>query len=201
MASVKVWQSQLQRNDFPPVCAMTGAQAEMWRKFTFTNTPPWAFMFGAIGAAAFATRITGHLPLTRQASQRMTRARWVFALLIPLGVAFWIGSAIVSPGPNSTDSTASAISGFLFLFGLLAFFMAVIGILLGRGWFGPTARITQPRGQSEALIELRRVHPAFVTAVQQLQQARAAQLQAAQPPSAPPPPPPQSPFPPGKFSY
>jgi len=199
LANVQVWQSQLVANDFPPVCAVTGAPAEMWRKFTFTNTPAWAFMFGAIGAAAFSRRVSGYLPLTRDASSRITLVRWLFVGLIPVGILFWVASAIASPGPNSSDGTASTISALLFLFGLAAFFFSIVGILLGRNWFGPSARITEVRGQPGLLVELRRVHPAFVAAVQQHQQARAAQLQAAQPP--PPPPPPESPFPPGKFSY
>ena len=45
---VQIWASQLAANDFPPVCAMTGAPAEAWRKFTFSKTPPWAFWAGGI---------------------------------------------------------------------------------------------------------------------------------------------------------
>ncbi len=197
MAKVQVWQSQLIANDFPPVCAMTGAQAEMWRKFTFTNTPAWAFMFGAIGAAAFSSRVSGYLPLTRQASKRITRVRWLFAGLIPLAIVFWVAGGIVVPAGD--DNTRAAIAGVLFLLGFTAILVGIIGILIGRNYFGPGARIIERRGQPEPLVELRRVHPAFVAAVQQHQQARAAQLRAAQPPT--PPPPPESPFPPGKFSY
>jgi len=197
LAKVQVWQSQLIANDFPPVCAMTGAQAEMWRKFTFTNTPAWAFMFGAIGAAAFSSRVSGYLPLTRQASKRITRVRWLFAGLIPLAIVFWVAGGIVVPAGD--DNTRAAIAGVLFLLGFAAILVGIIGILIGRNYFGPGARIIERRGQPEPLVELRRVHPAFVAAVQQHQQARAAQLRAAQPPT--PPPPPESPFPPGKFSY
>jgi len=197
LAKVQVWQSQLIANDFPPVCAMTGAQAEMWRKFTFTNTPAWAFMFGAIGAAAFSSRVSGYLPLTRQASKRITRVRWLFAGLIPLAIVFWVAGGIVVPAGD--DNTRAAIAGVLFLLGFTAILVGIIGILIGRNYFGPGARIIERRGQPEPLVELRRVHPAFVAAVQQHQQARAAQLRAAQPPT--PPPPPESPFPPGKFSY
>jgi hypothetical protein len=198
LANVQVWQSQLMANDFPPVCAMTGVQAETWRKFTFTNTPPWAFMFGAIGAAAFSKRVSGYLPLTRQASSRITRVRWLFAGLIPLSLVLFVAGGIVAPSDN--DATRGAIAGVLFLLGFAAILVGIVGILIGRNYFGPGARIIERRGQTEPLVELRRVHPAFVAAVQQHQQARAAQLQAAQPPT-PPPPPPQSPFPPGKFSY
>jgi len=198
LANVQVWRSQLIANDFPPVCAMTGAPAEMWRKFTFTNTPGWAFMFGALGAAAFSSRASGYLPLTRQASKRITRLRWLFAALIPLAIVFWVVGGIVTP--PGEDVTRATIAGVLILLGFASIFLGLLGILLARNYFGPGARIIERRGQPEPLVELRRVHPAFVAAVQQLQQARAAQFAATQPP-APPPPPPQSPFPPGKFSY
>ena len=199
LANVKVWQTQLMRNDFPPVCAMTGAPAEMWRKFTFTNTPAWAFMFGAIGAAAFSRRVSGYLPLTKRSSQRITRVRWLFAGFIPLAVLLWIAAAIAAPA-DQTDSTRNTIAGVLLLLGVVALLVALVGLVVARSSFGPTARIMERRGQPEPLIELRRVHPAFVAAVQQHQQARAAHFASAQPPT-PPPPPPESPFPPGKFSY
>jgi len=198
LASVQVWRSQLTANDFPPVCAMTGAPAETWRKFTFTSTPPWAFLLGALGAAAFSSRVTGYLPLTRTSSKRVTIARSVFFGFIPLAILFWVASAMVLPEPNG-DATRGAIAGFLFLFGLAAFGIAIIGILVGRNSFGPSGKIIERREYNQPIVELGRVHPVFVGAVQQHQQARAAQVQAAQPP--PPPRPPESPFPPGKYSY
>jgi len=118
--------------------------------------------------------------------------------LIPIAILFWIAAGIAAPSDQS-DTTRGAVSGFLILFGIAAIFVAFVGVLLARSYFGPSARIIERRGQYQPLVELRRVHPAFVAAVQQLQHARAAQLQRTQPP--PPPPPPQSPFPPGKFSY
>jgi hypothetical protein len=198
VASVQVWRSQLAANDFPPVCAMTGAPAEMWRKFTFTTTPGWAFMFGAIGAAAFASQATGFLPLTRVSSKRLTTVRLVFLGLIPLSVVFFVAAVIAAPSdPN--DQTRSTITGVLVLLGIAALFFALVGVLLARSYFGPTAKITERREFAEPLVEIRRVHPAFVSAVRQHQQARAAQLEAARAQQAPPPPP-DSPFPPGKFS-
>jgi hypothetical protein len=183
------------------VFAIPGTPAEMWRKFTFTNTPAWAFLFGAIGAAAFSSRASGYLPLTRQASKRITRIRWVFAGVAAAGVLFWIAGGVVASFGD--DQTRSTIYGVFFLLGFGVVIAGILGILLARSYYGPSARIIDRARQPQPLIELRRVHPAFVAAVQQLQQARAAQFAAAQPPAPPqpPPPPPQSPFPPGKFSY
>ena len=197
MANVQVWQSQLMRNDFPPVCVMTGAPAETWRRFTFTNTPPWAFAFGAIGAAAFSQRVTGYLPMTKQVSKRINTWRWIFLGLIPVAIVLWVAGGIVAP--SNGDATQGTIAGLLFFLGIVAILAALIGAIVARSVLGPRARITEVRGAPERLIELRRVHPAFVAAVQQLQQARAAEIAQAQ--QAAPPSPPDSPFPPGKFSF
>src|SRR5256885_14051120 len=42
---VLIWSSQLRANDFPPVCALTGAPAETWHKFRFVTVPGWAYAF------------------------------------------------------------------------------------------------------------------------------------------------------------
>ncbi len=80
--SLQIWASQLAANDFPPVCAMTGAPVETWRKFRFSTPPPWAYallvlivlgLLGLIIAAAVmsavAVKASGFLPLTRRSSR------------------------------------------------------------------------------------------------------------------------------------
>ena len=121
---------------------MTGAPAETWRKFTFTSTPGWAYLFGALGAAAFSSRATGHLPLTREAAKRIALVRWVFVGLIPIAILFWIAAGIAAPSDQS-DTTRGAVSGFLILFGIAAIFVAFVGVLLARSYFGPSARIIE----------------------------------------------------------
>jgi hypothetical protein len=153
---------------------MTGRQAETWRKFTFRRTPWWALIFGLVGMSAFSTRVTGHLPLTRASSRKVTLLRSFFFVFIPLAVGFWVGSAIVAPNLH-VDSTRSAISGWLFLAGLASFFVAVLGIVFGRNAFGPTGKVRVKSGETEPGVELRRVHPNFVGAVQQVQHSRLAQ--------------------------
>jgi hypothetical protein len=171
---ILVWQSQLSANDFPPICAMTGAPAETWRRLTITKYPPWAFWVGGILLAnALSERITGHLPLTRASVTRIRIAKWLFGGLIPLAFVLWlIGIVVLST--NSTSEVNTAIFYFCFLLGFGALFGGMIGFILGRAAVGPTGRImrSQP-GQPEYLIEIRNVHPSFVSAVQQLQQSRA----------------------------
>ena len=174
MASVRIAGSQLVANDFPPVCAMSGLQAETWRKFTFRETPWWALAFGLIGASAFSTRVTGHLPLTRASSRRVTLLRSFFFAFIPLAIAFWVSSALVAPSLN-VDSTRSAISSWLFLAGLASFVVAMPGIVFGRNAFGPTGKVLGQYTSQPPDVDLRRVHPNFVAAVQQLQHSRVPQ--------------------------
>lgn len=167
MAKVLVWQSQLAANDFPPVCAMTGQQAEAWRKFRFSTAPGYAFWFGALLAAAMARRASGYLPLTKKSVRNLRLATWLAASLIPLAVVFWIIAAIVQ--------SDTAIFVFLML-GFAVLLVGVIALLIVRRTYGPTGKVLEPQpGYNQSLVELSNVHPAFVTAVQQLQQMRAQQ--------------------------
>lgn len=171
LASVQVWEAQLTANDFPPVCAMTGQPAEMWRKFTFTKTPPWAFFVGGVLlSAALAERVTGYLPLTHASAQKVNSMRWIFGGLIALGFLLFFVSLGV--GANTTGPAW----GLLFLASLGLMFAGLIGLVAGRGLMGPRGKLfdVQP-GQYQRLIQLDNVHPNFVAAVQQHQQARAAQ--------------------------
>jgi hypothetical protein len=181
---VLIWQSQLAANDFPPVCAMTGAPAETWRKFSFSTAPPWAFWVGGvIVAALMSRRASGYLPLTRASVKRLRLFTWSFFGLLPLAVIFWIASAITS---SVNGPVWSAITSLLFVLGIGSIIVCLIGIVIARRLFGPTGKIFEPQpGQYESLIELRNVHPNFVAAVQQLQYARAQSAYAAPSPFQP----------------
>ncbi len=168
---VLIWQPQLMANDFPPVCAMTGAPAETWQKFTFTKTPPWAFWVGgAILSAVLAERVSGYLPLTKASSKQVRTLRWIFLGLILFGFALFITSFAVAAG------TTGPLWWLPFLVGLGALFAGAVGMLIGRRAMGPTGKLLdQQPGQYHRLIELGNVHPAFVAAVQQHQQMRTQQ--------------------------
>jgi hypothetical protein len=156
---------------------MTGEPAETWRKFTFTKTPPWAFWVGGVLlSTALAERVSGHLPLTRASAQKINTVRWGFAGAIALGFILWVVSFAVA-----ANSTGPAF-GLFFLGGLGLIFAGLVGMLLGRSLMGPTGKLSdvQP-GYFQRLIEIRNVHPGFVAAVQQHQQARAAQFAAPAP--------------------
>jgi hypothetical protein len=184
---VVIWSSQLAANDFPPVCAMTGLQAEVWRKFRFTTVPGWAYAFlvllcTGIGLiplfiimAVVSRRASGHLPLTRASQRRLRLVTWLSFGLLPLMIVLWIVGAIISA--NLHDNTWSTIAGICFFLGLFSFLGFIVCSLVLRPLVTPGANVMAHRpGQLDRLVELRRVHPAFVAAVTQVHQARAAQV-------------------------
>jgi len=172
---VTVWQSQLAANDFPPVCVMTGAPAETWRRFKFSTAPPWAIWVGGVLVASIlARRASGYLPMTRASVQRLRLARWSPVALLAVAFLCWILAVIVGAA-GGNDSTTSSIAGFLFIVGSLLLLIGLIGLVVVQAAYGPTARVMEQQpGQYEPVVELRRVHPNFVNAVRQMQAARAA---------------------------
>jgi len=195
---VLVWSSQLAANDFPPVCAMTGAPAETWRKFRFSTAPGWAYAFllllctgvGLIivflSIYLVSRRASGYLPLTRASSRRVALASWIPGGLFLATVLLWILAIIISSA-GSGDDTASGVAGLVLILSLLVLIAALIGWLLIRPLIGPRAKVfdRQP-GMVEYMVEIRKVHPAFVSAVVQGQHARAAHLAALEAPPLPP---------------
>jgi hypothetical protein len=173
------------------VCATTGAPAETWRKFRFVTAPGWAYAFlllllTGIGLLlifilmrAVSRTAGGYLPLTRAASNRIRNANLAGLGLAILWLVLW--AVAFTQGDNSAAAP-------LFLLGFLVMFALLVYWLLVRPRFSVGGKVlgVQP-GHMESVVVLERVHPAFVAAVQQHQQARVAQFQAAPPlPPAPP---------------
>jgi branched-subunit amino acid transport protein AzlD len=198
---VQVWASQLAANDFPPVCAMTGRPAETWRKFRFSTPPDWSYalyvlvicggvglVLGAVVVAAVAQRASGFLPLTRDSSRVVFLARWVPAGLIAVALVLCAVVVIAAlANVDSGDPNASTLAGLLFLGGVFALALGLVGRLVTSPLISPRAKVRQPPGYYDKLVELRNVHPAFVAAVNQIHQARVAQYASIQAqPIAPP---------------
>jgi hypothetical protein len=172
---VSVWASQLAANNFPPVCAMSGKPAETWRRFNFSTAPQWAYgllaliVFGGIGIIAYAIvvslvsqKASGYLPLTKASSNRLNVYLWTIGALLPLSFVLMIGGLVIASG---TDSTSGAIGAAVVVSGALMFAAFVVGALL-RTLFRPGATVHEPAaGQYDKIVELKRVHPAFVAAV------------------------------------
>lgn len=165
---VLVWSSQLRANDFPPICAMTGQPAETWKKFSFVSAPWWTYFFGLIVRALVAQRASGYLPLTRASARKLNRATWISAGLMLLTIPLWIAAVV--------GSDVGGVALLFLLLGIVTLLTGATGLLIVRPLIGPTAKVMEQQvGQYDSLVELRRVHPVFVMAVRQHQQARAAQ--------------------------
>jgi hypothetical protein len=197
---VRIWASQLAANDFPPICAMTGAPAETWRKFRFATAPGWAYVFlillcTGIGLlpifiimAVVSRRASGYLPLTKASSRKLNLVLWSVVGLLVLTPLLWLTAAIFGSGTN--DQTGSSVAGFGFVLGILTFFAFIVAALVVRPLVGPRGKVMEQQpGYYDKLVELRKVHHNFVTAVNQVHQARATQYVSMQArPDLPPPP-------------
>jgi hypothetical protein len=179
---------------------MTGRPAETWRKFNFATPPRWAYALlilvclGGLGFIAFAItmaliaqRATGYLPLTRSSSRIVGLAFWIpVGLLIAVPVSWLVALSLAAASNN--NPVLSTIAAVLALLGVFLLITGLVGRLVIGPLITPRARVMeQAPGYNDRIVELRNVHPAFVTAVRQLQQTRAPQLAYA----------PQSPYLPG----
>jgi hypothetical protein len=186
---VLVWASQLRANDFPPVCARTGQPAETWRKFRFATAPTWAYALlvlicTGIGLipifiimAAVSRRASGHLPLTKSSSRTIGLTTWIPVGLLGGTVVLWILAAIVAG--SSSDQTTGAIAAGLVILSLVTLVAGGVGVYMIRPLVRPRGKVMEQRpGQFDKLVELHNVHPAFVAAVNQIHEARAAQYAA-----------------------
>jgi len=178
-----VWASQLKADDFPAVCVMTGAPAETWYKVSFKTVPGWA---SATNVLAFTQlhplapvveevsmrRARGHLPMTRRSRQRLLLVNWSIFGLIPVTMVLWLAAAVI----GSNSGAESPWVGVLVTSGLITVVAGLIGLVVVLPLVGPAGSVfaRQP-GYQDNLVELRRVHPTFVAAVNQQHANRAAQ--------------------------
>lgn len=133
-------------------------------------------LLGRWTAGRIDSRPAGERVSARDARKRPAPARQVERRCGP-GAAFlcWILAVIVGAA-GGTDSTASAIVAFLFVVGVLLLVIGLIGLVVVKSAYDPTARVMEQQpGQYEPVVELRRVHPNFVNAMRLMQAARAAQ--------------------------
>jgi hypothetical protein len=185
---VVVWAAQLAANDFPPVCAMTGRPAETWRKFRFATPSFWVVVLllglvvlGLRAPGPRARLANGHLPLTKSASELAMLVETVSLALLPLSTILVCGGIVIRRF-NNADPDLSAISRNLVVIGLVLLLAFIVSSVL-RNFVGLGAKVLEPPpGYSDQLVELQRVHPAFVAAVNQMHRMRAAQHASTQTP-------------------
>jgi hypothetical protein len=180
---------------------MTGAPAQTWRKFRFASPPQWAYALyvlivcGIIGLliaaavlAGVSQRASGHLPLTRASSRLVGLAIWVPVVLIVVGLALWTIVPIAAGfNVDSADTNAAVIAGLIYVVGAVVLIAGLVGRLVVMPLVSPRAKVIVQPGYYDKLVEMRNVHPAFVAAVNQAQQARAAHYAAISAQANPPP--------------
>ena len=154
---------------------MSGRPAEVWYRFRFKTVPDSVsvvvaltsliHLVGPIVEEVTMRRADGYLPLTRASVRRLRVVRWGFVSLIPFAVLCWFAAASIAQGtPASSDR--SAAGDLLLLLGIVSMLLAAFGIPTVWRNYGPKGRVFGSQaGQTESLIELSNVHPAFVKAV------------------------------------
>jgi hypothetical protein len=163
---------------------MTGRPAETWKKFKFATPPDWTYALlvltclGGLGFIAFtivvaavSERASGFLPLTRSSSRTVALAFWIpLALLIAWPICW--GLALITAGdPNASGTTAALVWLGIFFLGA-----GMIGRLVVTRFVSPRAKVMElAPGHFDRIVELRNVHPLFVAALLQRQQAQASQ--------------------------
>ena len=170
---------------------MTGEPAETSRRFRFSTPPLWALLFlflicigiGFFVSLPFAYLVgrhaSGSLPLTRASKRLLEIPKWVGAASIAFWALDWILAAIAFSLQHDPANPTAAVAGlFLFYLGLPGLVLGVvlleIAFQLGTLPYGPRAKVRkQEPGQPDRVIELLRVHPAFVAAVLEMQKSRA----------------------------
>ena len=114
-------------------------------------------------------RASGYLPLTNESKLKLRLVTIGFIGLIPAGLAL-LAAAITL---ISSDPAKASSAGPLVVVALVALTVGVLGILYLAPRVGPTAIVMPPpSGYFDNLVELRRVHPAFVFVVMEQQAAR-----------------------------
>jgi ABC-type dipeptide/oligopeptide/nickel transport system permease component len=175
---------------------MTGAPAETWRRFRFTTPPAWALLFVFliwVGIGFFLTlplaylvgrHASGRLPLTRESKRRLEIPIWAGVAALAVTAVAWIVAAIaasIQPDPTNPAGGAASLlslaSLVLVWLGVPTFVLGVVllefGVQLGPLPYGPRAKVKkQVPGQPDRVVELQRLHPAFVEAVLEMQRSR-----------------------------
>lgn len=157
MARTVVARESLYRAELPPVCVVTGRPAESTVRVRFDSLPSWTWillLFGVLPfliASWFATeRIVGAVPVTREAVTRFHRRRRSSTLALLAGVVglLYAGWAVAAWALwLAVPLTVAGVAGCIW-----AYFSFPDGRLV--------------RGGTQVLLV--RVHPSFVTAVQEM---------------------------------
>ena len=179
---VALWASELKAGAVPPVCVITGQPAEAWFKVRFISTPEGAealVLLGLLGhliRAAVSRSARGVLPTTVATKRRMRNVQLLgWGALVAL-----IVSPIIAGIASDQAVGIGFLAGFVIALGL-GTWAVVVNLRLRR----PRGQVVKVAGQPDYLVELQRVHPEFVAAVNAMREAHAIQRAAYQPVAQP----------------
>ena len=129
-----------------------------------------------MGGYLVGRRAGGRLPLTHRSRRLLELPKRAAIAILAFSGVLWIITAfaltrpydVANPWPQLIGLVAFSVALLTLLFGAVV----LEGALLDRFPFGPGAKVMkQMPGQPDRLVELVRVHPAFVAAVQEMQSA------------------------------
>ncbi len=162
---VEVTAAALAEKRIPMVCAMTGAPADTWRRFRFATLPLNEWMASGPFSIRNERRASGYLPLSRSSDTKLSLTAWVPVGVGVLGVVASIAAVVLL---QSSSSSTAAGGGLLLLAGLVLLSLGGGSLLVLKPLVGPQGRVKYLQGESgqhETIVELSRVHPAFVAAL------------------------------------
>ncbi len=116
-----------------------------------------------------APKASGHLPLTHASAVRLAAALWITVALASVGVALMGVGLVVG---NTLEPVRSRIGLWILIVGAVTMVTALAAVFV-RPLLGPGARVYKPKpGESDRVIELKRLHPAFVKALTDMNELR-----------------------------
>lgn len=183
---LRVWASQLAKDDFPRVCVYSGEPADAWWWFRPFTTFKWAvpFLFlllllvvgfvvtGPLGYL-LARRAGGHLPMKAVYARRLWLLPRVSAAILAAGVAIFV-AALHAPLDNVVLGLAGIValtlSPIVILIGLLG---VQLGLQVAWNPLAPRGKVfARKPGDPDRIVEISNVHPAFVAAAQAMYSGR-----------------------------
>jgi hypothetical protein len=114
MASARVDTGAFQDGALPPLCAVTGQPAEVWREVAATRGPSgaWFFFIGFWAVLLMRSPINGLVPFTEDAAATIERRgrKWGRRLLAAIA-ALVVGAALMMSGVAPELGTFLAFAG------------------------------------------------------------------------------------------
>lgn len=134
---LRVWASQLEASDFPPVCVFSGEAAETWWKLRARRPYLWALPFlillilCGIGLVVspplgylLSDRVTGHVPVKAKYLRRLRLLVGLSIAIIAIGVVIGVAGVLAAAGHNYS---VAVFAPLLLTVGLLAVLMGISG--------------------------------------------------------------------------